>query len=338
MQVAFEREVVQVEQLAQLLREALGVLEVLDAQRAARDLVLVGRADALAGRADLAGAARFAQRLARLVDRDVERQDQRARLADEETRADVDADRLQPLDLAEQVHRIDDDAVADVAGHAVAHDARRDQLQRRLDAVDHQRVAGVVAALEAHHRLRVVGQPVDDLALAFVAPLGADDDDVAAGRTGVLLLHVIFESGNVEGGASEGAHRPVAVDRDELAVAGELFALVAVPGQHADDDLALLAQAPDRRAQRRRLGPWRADRRPCTGAGHQRRDLLQVQAEADGRAVPAEYRADLVVAAAARDGIAGALGIDREARPAVVRVAADVGEVVADRRLGVGDA
>src|SRR6185369_3731829 len=43
---------------------------------------------------------------------------------------------------------------------------------------DHERMARVVAALEAHHRRRVVGQPVDDLALALVAPLGADDDYV----------------------------------------------------------------------------------------------------------------------------------------------------------------
>ena len=90
--------------------------------------------------------------------------------------------RLEPLDLAQQVRRVDHHAVADVAGHALAHDARWDQLQRRLDALDDQRVAGVVAALEAHHALRVVGQPVDDLALAFVAPLGADHDHVAAAR------------------------------------------------------------------------------------------------------------------------------------------------------------
>jgi len=55
-------------------------------------------------------------------------------------------------------------------------------------------VAGVVATLKTHHRLRVVGQPVDDLALAFIAPLGADDDDVVSGRAGTLalvhLLHV----------------------------------------------------------------------------------------------------------------------------------------------------
>jgi hypothetical protein len=39
-------------------------------------------------------------------------------------------------------------------------------------------MAGVVAALKAHHPLRVIGQPVDDLALALVAPLAADYDYV----------------------------------------------------------------------------------------------------------------------------------------------------------------
>ena len=63
---------------------------------------------------------------------DVEGQDQRAGLAEEQARAHVDAGRLEPLDLGQQVRRIDDHAVADVAGDAVAHDARRDQLQRRL--------------------------------------------------------------------------------------------------------------------------------------------------------------------------------------------------------------
>src|SRR4030095_2499749 len=52
---------------------------------------------------------------------------------------------------------------------------------RRLDAVDDQRVAGVVAALEAHDALRALRQPVDQLALAFVAPLGSDDDHVSSG-------------------------------------------------------------------------------------------------------------------------------------------------------------
>ena len=81
------------------------------------------------------------------------------------------------LDLAEQVGRVDHHAVADVALHAGTHDAAGDQVQRRLDAVDHQRVAGVVAALETHDRTDPLGEQVDDLALAFIAPLGPENYD-----------------------------------------------------------------------------------------------------------------------------------------------------------------
>ena len=55
-------------------------------------------------------------------------------------------------------------------------DARGNQREHRLDAVDDQRVAGVVPALEPHDRRGALGQQVDDLALALVTPLGADDD------------------------------------------------------------------------------------------------------------------------------------------------------------------
>ena len=55
-----------------------------------------------------------------------------------------------------------------------------ERQQRQLVGLvaDDQRVAGVVAALEAHHHVGAAGEPVDDLALALVAPLGADDGDV----------------------------------------------------------------------------------------------------------------------------------------------------------------
>ena len=68
-------------------------------------------------------------------------------------------------------------AVADQAQRVVAQDAGRDQVQHGLLAVDDQRVAGVVAALEAHDRADLLGQQVDDLALAFIAPLGTENDD-----------------------------------------------------------------------------------------------------------------------------------------------------------------
>ena len=53
-------------------------------------------------------------------------------------------------------------------------------MQSGFDTVDDQRMAGVVAALKTHHGLGAFGQPVHQLALAFVAPLGSDHDDVSA--------------------------------------------------------------------------------------------------------------------------------------------------------------
>ncbi len=52
--------------------------------------------------------------------------------------------------------------------------------QRQLVGLvaDHQRVAGVMAALEAHDDIGAAGQPVHHLSLALVAPLGADHRDI----------------------------------------------------------------------------------------------------------------------------------------------------------------
>src|SRR5690606_34489866 len=72
------------------------------------------------------------------------------------------------------------DAVADEALHTFAQDARRNQRQDRLLATDHERVPGVVAALEARDGGRALRQQIDNLSLALVTPLGADDDDELA--------------------------------------------------------------------------------------------------------------------------------------------------------------
>ena len=60
----------------------------------------------------------------------------------------------------------------------LAHHAGRQQPELEGDAVDDQRVAGIVAALEAHDDVGLFGQPVDDLALALVAPLRPDDHHI----------------------------------------------------------------------------------------------------------------------------------------------------------------
>ena len=109
----------------------------------------------------------------------VERQDQRRILGDAEIVAgDADPKLLHLGDLLGQGPGVDHHAVADDRELALSHHARGEQRELVGDAVDHERMAGIVAALEAHDDIGALGQPIDDLALAFVAPLRADDHDI----------------------------------------------------------------------------------------------------------------------------------------------------------------
>src|SRR3546814_1104085 len=98
-------------QAVDLRFEMVEMRQVADADRAAADLVLIGRADAAPGGADLAGARRrFAQR----VEVAVKGQDQRAIVGDGEiVGVDLDPLAAQLGDLVAQRPGIEDDAVAD---------------------------------------------------------------------------------------------------------------------------------------------------------------------------------------------------------------------------------
>ena len=124
------------------------VAQILNADGAAADLVLVGGADAATGGADLAGAGSF---LADNVELAVQRQDERGVLGDAQVlAAHRNALGGELFDLRAERPRVDDDAVADDAELARAHDARRQQRQFERLVADDQRVPGVVATLEAH--------------------------------------------------------------------------------------------------------------------------------------------------------------------------------------------
>jgi hypothetical protein len=77
LEVIAQHEIVIIEHFAQLGGETFAEEQVLNPNRATRDFVFVRRADAAAGRADLGCAHR---RFARLIERDVMRQDQRTGL------------------------------------------------------------------------------------------------------------------------------------------------------------------------------------------------------------------------------------------------------------------
>ena len=152
--------------------------EVAHADRAATDLVLVSRTDAAPGGADLALARGV---FAQAVEIAVERQDQRAVVGDAEVvRGDLDPLPFEPFDLALERPGIEHHAVADQAQRA-GDDAAGQQAELVGGVAHHQRVPGVVATLEAHDNIGPARQPVDDLAFAFIAPLGADHGDIGHG-------------------------------------------------------------------------------------------------------------------------------------------------------------
>src|SRR5437763_273417 len=153
--------------------------ETADPHGAAADLVLVGRADAAAGRADALVAA---PRVARAIEPAVRRQDQRGIVGELQIlRRDVEPLPAHRFDLVEQGPGIDDDAVADDRQLSRADDTGWQQAQLVFDIADDERVAGVGAALKPHDDIGALRQPVDDLALALVAPLSADHRDIAHG-------------------------------------------------------------------------------------------------------------------------------------------------------------
>jgi hypothetical protein len=52
--------------------------------------------------------------------------------------------------------------------------------------VDDQGMTGIVATLEAHDDIRLMGKKVDNFTLAFITPLGADDRDVCHLTSGTM--------------------------------------------------------------------------------------------------------------------------------------------------------
>ena len=164
------------QQAVDLVRQGIEIGQIHQPDGAAADLVLVGRADAAPCGADRG---EDAGRLPERIEFAMQRQDQRDILGHAQVfRADGDALGLQPGDLIEEGLRIEHHAVADHRQFRGPQHAGGQQRQLVGDAVDDEGMAGIVAALEAHDDVGLLRQPIDNLALPFVAPLGADDDDI----------------------------------------------------------------------------------------------------------------------------------------------------------------
>ena len=68
---------------------------------------------------------------------------------------------------------IEDHAVADQTALPGMENTGRDDVHHRGFVPHHQGVTGVVSSLKANHFVRIFGVDIDDLALAFIPPLGA---------------------------------------------------------------------------------------------------------------------------------------------------------------------
>jgi hypothetical protein len=148
-----------------------------DAQRAPRNLVFVRRPDAAPRGAD---GIRATRSLARFIECNVRRKNERAARRHSQPLEHRHALVDEHLRLFEQRLQRDDTPVADVAAHLRTQDACRNQREDGLLATDDERMARVVPSLEARHGGGLLGEEVHDLAFAFIAPLGTDDDDELA--------------------------------------------------------------------------------------------------------------------------------------------------------------
>ena len=139
-------------------------------------LVFIAGADAPAGGSYfLPGARAFP----RLVQAFVVGHDDLGFVADfQPVRPHIQAPRHQGVHFLAEDLRVQHHAVADEAEGSGVQNAGRDKMQRVFLALDDDRVSGVVAPGEPHDHLGRGRQQIDNFALAFIAPLRADNNHI----------------------------------------------------------------------------------------------------------------------------------------------------------------
>src|SRR5271170_5793935 len=148
-----------------------GVQQVDHAETAARHLVFVRRADAAAGGADLLPAGRA---LRSQFDHPVVGEDHLRTVGDEQLAVDIDSEFAELANLLQKGHRVEHHAVPDHASAIGAKHAAGNKLQDEFLPTDNDRMPGIVATRIARHDGEPFRENIDDLAFAFIAPLGAD--------------------------------------------------------------------------------------------------------------------------------------------------------------------
>ena len=199
-------------------------------------------------------------------------------------------------------------------------DSRWHQVELPGLAVADDRVAGVVAALEAHDRIGVLGEQVGDLSLAFIAPLGADDHDSghrfsSVGSVAVRPIRATrANSGSVLGFPALIGAAVLADQRDFVAHLGQprdrafvdlLAQLLGVEHVRRDHHRALLLVA----CVDDRVELLEHPRRRLLGA-----DVVDVE-EVDGGELVEQFQVRAAVECAADDGQQPRQRVDRNGAP-----------------------
>ena len=95
-------------------------------------------------------------------------------VTNEQILANRNAKLAQTLDLAEQRDGVDNNTVSNYTNLAAAQYPRRDQVENVFHTTMKHRVTGVIAALTSNDDVSLCGKHIDNLTLAFVAPLRSD--------------------------------------------------------------------------------------------------------------------------------------------------------------------
>src|SRR3989338_10831130 len=115
-------------------------------------------------------------------------------------------------------------------------------MQRRLDAIDDQCVARVVPTLKTDDTLCTFGQPINQLAFAFVTPLGSDHHYVATFGCFHLKPNSIVNCLN-------SLHDPAARNLHQFPITVELVHFALMPRQNTNHRLTRRAEL-DRKSTR----------------------------------------------------------------------------------------
>lgn len=84
---------------------------------------------------------------------------------------------FQAINLLKQRFQVDDDAIAQNRGGIFRQNTRREQFELVFLTANDNGVAGVVSSVGLDDVIHLAAQNVCGFPFAFVAPLGADDDD-----------------------------------------------------------------------------------------------------------------------------------------------------------------